>query len=94
MKNMNCSKCGTEILTDTKFCPVCGFNLEIDKKLEQLVGIGASKPPRETAMCYCPAPDYELDNKTGKPKKKKPWGCILIIAAAFIVGVLIFYMLK
>ena len=90
---MKCSKCGAEILTDTKFCPVCGFNLDIDKKLEQLVGIGVSKPPRETAMCYCPRPDYEWDDKIEEPKKKKLWGCIWVIIA-ILVGGLIFFMLK
>ena len=56
-----------------------------------LQGLGENSPfpnypPRESAMCYCPAPDYGWVGK----KKKKPWGCILGIVAGILLGLIIF----
>ena len=92
---MDCPKCGAKNLTDTKFCPTCGFNLEIDKKLGELRENSTSTkyPPKPTAMCYCPDPDYEWDDRKGKLKKKRLWGCILGIIVVLTVG-LIIYLLK
>jgi len=74
---MNCPKCSTKILSDVKFCPNCGFNLEIDKKLDEIgENPPFSRPPKDTAMCYSPVP-------IGGGKKR--FGCILGIALGLII---------
>ena len=87
---MNCPECGTKNLTDTKFCPTCGFNLEIDKKLEELRESSPSlNYPPPVATCYCPAPGYREKYREELEKKNKRLRYIKEIVIKLVIGLII-----
>ena len=95
---MDCPKCGAKNLTDTEFCPFCGFSLEIDKKLEELgeKSENSNRPP-PTAMCYYPTTrdplvyewEWEEHEKKAKKKRLRRYIALIILGFILLLGIIL-----